>query len=73
VAAEVACLLSSGFCLYNIGLQVMHWLGELGDRLQEQLDLDLELHNRKAKLLVFHATVHLVSKAEPFTYKYTNT
>jgi len=42
----------------------MHWLGELGDRLQEQLDLDLELHNRTAKLLVFHATVHLVSEAE---------
>jgi hypothetical protein len=42
----------------------MHWLGELSDRLQEQLDLDLEMHNRKAKLLVFHAAVHLVSKAE---------
>lgn len=55
--------LSALFVRY-IGLQVMHWLGELSDRLQEQLDLDLEMHNRKAKLLVFHAAVHLVSKAK---------
>lgn len=44
---------------------VMHWLGELSDRLQEQLDLDLEMHNRKAKLLVFHAAVHLRGGSQP--------
>ncbi|KAG0553321.1 hypothetical protein KC19_12G002200 [Ceratodon purpureus] len=44
---------------------VMHWLGELSDRLQEQLDLDLEMHNRKAKLLVLHAAVHLRGASQP--------
>jgi hypothetical protein len=38
----------------------MYWLGEMCEELQEKLDLDLETNNRKAKLLVFHATVHLV-------------
>ncbi|XP_024382887.1 DNA polymerase eta isoform X2 [Physcomitrium patens] len=38
---------------------VMYWLGEMCDELQEKLDIDLEVHNRKAKLLVFHAAVQL--------------
>ena len=43
----------------------MHWLGEMCEELQEKLDSDLEMHNRKAKLLVFHATVHLVMRHHP--------
>jgi len=43
----------------------MYWLGEMCEELQERLDLDLEMNNRKAKLLVFHAAVHLVCKVEP--------
>ena len=60
----ITCTSLSGLIVRCVEVQVMHWLGELSDRLQEQLDLDLEMHNRKAKLLVLHAAVHLVSKAE---------
>lgn len=48
--------------MLHVDLQVMYWLGEMCEELQERLDLDLEMNNRKAKLLVFHAAVHLVCK-----------
>ncbi|KAG0622952.1 hypothetical protein M758_3G136200 [Ceratodon purpureus] len=44
---------------------LMHWIGEMCEELQEKLDSDLETHNRKAKLLVFHATVHLRGGPQP--------
>lgn len=44
---------------------LMYWLGEMCEELQEKLDLDLETNNRKAKLLVFHATVHLRGGPQP--------
>lgn len=54
-----------------LGIQVMYWLGEMCDELQEKLDIDLEVHNRKAKLLVFHAAVQLVRKLELHYYNPT--
>ena len=55
-------LTHSGLLVFGLftTLQVMHWLGEMCEELQERLDLDLEMNNRTPRLLVFHAAVHLV-------------
>ncbi|BFI31800.1 DNA polymerase eta [Marchantia polymorpha subsp. ruderalis] len=42
---------------------VGHWLSELSAELQERLDEDLQLHHRKARLLVVHAACHIVGRA----------
>ena len=48
-------------------MQVMHWLGEMCGELQERLDTDLEMNNRTARLLVFHAACQLVHSPGQFS------
>lgn len=55
-------LSSKTFALISqlLDMQVGHWLSELSAELQERLDEDLQLHHRKARLLVVHAACHIV-------------
>ncbi|KAL2633745.1 hypothetical protein R1flu_005224 [Riccia fluitans] len=46
---------------------IRYWLTALSAELQERLNADLELHKRKARLLVVHASCHMVGKTSSST------